>query len=410
MTKIGIIGANAPEKVLERCLARFGFEAVYVNHCLVRSRPDDELKDVLARDGIERYAAAFMENVSCPRTNDRSYKSELKKRIEKENISGLVVNTYKFCDFQHFDHRYFKENCLIPIMIIEHELDAQSEGQIMTRLEAFFEGMKKKVKVDTKLKDKKGYFVGIDSGSHATKLVCIDENKNVIARHIVPTGTSVKRSVADALKKLEEQGVVRSSIKKIVATGYGRNNVEGADEIVTEITCHATGAYHVLGRKGTVIDIGGQDSKAIRIGDDGKVLQFAMNDKCAAGTGRFLEVMASKLEIGLEEFANMAQGAGNAVPVSSMCSVFAESEVISLIASGSPKEEIAKGIHRAIAERTASLSRRIGGEAPYFMAGGVAKNRCLVAELEAFLGSKIDVIEEPQFTGALGAALIAHKG
>lgn len=424
--KIGVIGANVPLKVLEASLSKFGFEAVYLNHCLVKSYPDERLKGIA--DDLQKYASEFLKKNSCPRTNDFDYKVQLKKRIENEGIKGLVVNAIKFCDFHHFDYRYFKENLVIPTLIIEHELDANSEGQIMTRLDAFFESILSVITGSAKQSrgaggiaspakdrwrarnDKNGYFVGIDSGSHATKLVCIDANKNVVARKMAPTGTSVKKSVEKALCDLAGDGIERDKIRRIVATGYGRNNVDGADEIITEISCHAAGAFHLLGKAATVIDIGGQDSKAIRIGDGGNVAQFAMNDKCAAGTGRFLEVMAGKLEMDLPEFAELALKAGRTVPVSSMCSVFAESEVISLIATGSSKDEIAKGIHRAIAERTASLTRRINGTPPYYIAGGVAKNRCLVAELQNCLGAEIFVIDEPQFTGALGAALFALKG
>ncbi len=329
--------------------------------------------------------------------------------MENEGIAGIVVNAIKFCDFHHFDYRYLKEHAGVPALMIEHELEVNSEGQLMTRLEAFFEGLKKNAGIKAKAGSGK-YFVGLDSGSHATKLVCIDGNKNIVARHIVPTGTSVKRSVGEVLKELEGAGIARKDVKRIVATGYGRNNVEGADEIITEISCHAAGAYHLLGKPATVIDIGGQDSKAIKIGEDGTVRSFAMNDKCAAGTGRFLEVMAAKMDVGLDEFAKLAMRARNTVPVSSMCSVFAESEVISLVAAGASKDEIAKGIHSAIAERTVSLARRINGAPPYYMAGGVAKNKCLVSELKRCLNSDIEVVEEPQFTGALGAALFALKG
>ncbi len=405
--KIGILGANVPLKALEACLKKFGFEALYLNHCLVKSRPDAKLMELTG--DLQKYAAGFLKKNSCPRTNDLDYKGELKKTIEKEGVAGLIVNAVKFCDFHHFDYKYFKENLAIPVLIIEHELDVNSEGQVMTRLDAFFESIKRKIKVKAKAKAGE-YFVGIDSGSHATKLVCIDADKNIVARKMVPTGTSVKKSVERSLKELAEDGIVKGQIARIVATGYGRNNVEGASRIVTEISCHAAGAFHILGKPATVIDIGGQDSKAIRMSDGGKVAQFAMNDKCAAGTGRFLEVMASKMEMDLTEFAKLALKAKKSVAVSSMCSVFAESEVISLIATGSAKDEIAKGIHMAIAERTASLARRIGGEPPYYMAGGVAKNICLVRELKNCLGSEIEVIDEPQFTGALGAALFALEG
>ena len=409
--KIGILGANVPLKVLENSLNKFNLEAIYLNHCLVKSYSDNELKAIARKEDIEGYAHEFLKKNSCPRTNDYNYKKELKDRIQSEDIKGLIINTLKFCDFQHFDYRYFKKELEIPMLILEHELEANYEGQIMTRLEAFFEGITKKTKTKNKAPDGlKGFFVGIDSGSHATKLVCIDGEGKIVSKQIATTGTSVKKSVRKVLSELAKDGIDRKKITRIVATGYGRNNVEDADEIITEISCHAVGAHHILGRGGTIIDIGGQDSKAIRIDDEGRVVQFAMNDKCAAGTGRFLEVMANKLEMGLEDFAKLALNANKSVLVSSMCSVFAESEVISLIASGKSKEEIAKGIHKAIADRTASLSRRVNGMPPYYMAGGVSKNGSLVRELEDCLGSKIEVIEGPQFTGALGAALFALKG
>jgi predicted CoA-substrate-specific enzyme activase len=420
--KIGILGANIPMNVFDLCLNKYGFEAVYLNHCLVKSYPEKELEEKAA--DIKNYSRLFLDKNKCPRTNDNEYKEQLKKRIREEGITGLIINTLKFCDFWPFDYRYFKENLDLPILLIEHEFTASYEGQIMTRLEAFFEGIRAKfcdppspnptprVRRESEgvTMTRKDYFVGIDSGSHATKLVCINKDRKVVGRYLVPTGTSVRESVQGVLRLLAEDGISRENIARLVATGYGRNNVDGADEIVTEITCHAAGAYHLLGRGGTIIDIGGQDSKAIKIDETGRVIQFSMNDKCAAGTGRFLEVMADKLRLSLDEFAEMAKGSEEAVPVSSMCSVFAESEVISLIAGGKSKEEIAKGIHRAIAERTASLAKRINGTPPYYMAGGVSKNECLVCELESCLGSKIDVVEEPQFTGALGAALIALKG
>ncbi len=420
--KIGVLGANVPLKIFDLCLDKYGFEAVYLNHCLVKSYPDKNLQENVA--GIKTYSRMFLEKNSCPRTNDYEYKEKLKKRIKEEKIKGLIINTLKFCDFWPFDHKYFKENLDLPVLLIEHELTANYEGQIMTRLEAFFEGIRAKFcepphpnppprggrEREGVTATRKDYFVGIDCGSHATKLVCIDKDKKIIGRHLVPTGTSVRESVQGVLRLLADYGISRENIARLVATGYGRNNVDGADEIVTEITCHAAGAYHLLGRSGTIIDIGGQDSKAIKIDENGQIIQFAMNDKCAAGTGRFLEVMAEKLCLSLDEFAKMAKNSKKSVPVSSMCSVFAESEVVSLIASGKSKEEIAKGIHKAIAERTVSLVKRINGKPAYYMSGGVSKNECLVLELEHCLGSKLKVVDEPQFTGALGAALIALEG
>jgi len=195
----------------------------------------------------------------------------------------------------------------------------------------------------------------------------------------------------------------------LVGTGYGRDNIKGCDATVTEISCHALGAHHRLRRGATLIDVGGQDSKAIKIDEKGNVVRFAMNDKCAAGTGRFLEVMAQKLEVSLEAFSTLAMEARSSVPISSMCSVFAESEVISLIAEGKPKDGIARGVHKAIAERTTALCRRVAGEPPYYMAGGVAKNGGLVQELSRSLGSEVKVLDDPQFSGALGAAIVALR-
>jgi predicted CoA-substrate-specific enzyme activase len=415
---IGILGANVPMEDVEAGLENFGFKALYLNHCLTKSHPEDELMSVLQSSGLQEYAAAFLEQGSCPRFNDDTYKARLGQIVEDQGVVGLIVNAIKFCDFHPFDFRYFKNKFgnNFPILLIEHELTSSSKGQTMTRIEAFLESIKKRFpneqESDAGKRACEGeYFVGIDSGSHATKLVCIDKNKNIITRQVVPTGTSVTKSAETLLKKLVDQfNIKRSDIAKVVGTGYGRSKIGGVDSVVTEISCHALGASHILGKPVTIIDIGGQDSKAIKIDANGGVVRFAMNDKCAAGTGRFLEVIADRLEMGLEEFAELSWQAKKSVAISSMCSVFAESEVISLIASGNTKEEIAKGIHKAIAERTIALARRIDGEPPYYMTGGVAKNRGLVKELENCLGTKMEVLEEPQFSGALGAAILALRG
>lgn len=420
--KIAILGANIPMGVVDGSLKKFGFEAVHLNHCLTKSNPDVELLAILKERGVEEYAKKFLEKNSCPRTDDFSYKKAIIKQIKEDKIKGLIMNALKFCDFQPFDFKYFKDELGqdFPMLMIEHELTADYEGQTMTRLEAFFENIKNKLTKGTRphasragrgRSDLSSYYVGIDSGSHATKLVCINGKGDIVSREVVPTGTSVAKSSEVLLKRLKElHGIGPEDIGRIVATGYGRNKVVCADDVLTEISCHALGAHKILGSACTIIDIGGQDSKAIKVDADGGVVRFAMNDKCAAGTGRFLEVMAAKLEMSLEEFAELAFIAKKHVPISSMCSVFAESEVISLIASGSSREAIAKGIHKAIAERTIALAKRIEGTPPYYMAGGVAKNRGLVKELGECLGLELEVIDYPQFSGALGAALIALNG
>ncbi|HHX86733.1 MAG TPA: 2-hydroxyglutaryl-CoA dehydratase, partial [Firmicutes bacterium] len=184
-------------------------------------------------------------------------------------------------------------------------------------------------------------------------------------------------------------------------------SVPFANKQVTEITCHGKGAHFLFPAARTVIDIGGQDSKVIRLSDLGSVVDFAMNEKCAAGTGRFLEVMAQALEVKLEDMAQIARKALRSVSISSMCTVFAESEVVSLIAEGTPREEIIRGLHQAVADRTSGLVHRVGLEKQVVMTGGVAKNAGAVHCLEEKLKVKIVVPEEPQITGALGAALVA---
>jgi predicted CoA-substrate-specific enzyme activase len=193
-----------------------------------------------------------------------------------------------------------------------------------------------------------------------------------------------------------------------VATGYGRVAVAFADRQVTEISCYARGIHHLYPQVQTVIDIGGQDSKVVAVGPGGRPLDFAMNDKCAAGTGRFLEVMARALQLDLAEIGPNALRARRAADISSTCTVFAESEVISLVARGVDREEILAGICQAIARRVGAMARRVGVVPPVAIAGGVAKNVGVVNALEQFLGEELLVPPEPQIVGALGAALLAR--
>lgn len=250
---------------------------------------------------------------------------------------------------------------------------------------------------------------GIDIGSLSTEVVILEKGE-VLAQVIRPTGAdSLKAGEAAMEEALEIAGLQRDEIKFSVATGYGRIRIPGADKRITEITCHGKGAHHLIPETRTIIDIGGQDSKVICINADGKVLDFVMNEKCAAGTGRFLEVMANALEVNLKDMAAMSAKAQQAVPISSMCTVFAESEVVSLIAEGKPREEIIKGLHNSIADRIIGMVRRVGLVEQLTMTGGVAKNGGVVQALEEGLGVKINIPPEPQIVGALGAALLAEE-
>lgn len=254
------------------------------------------------------------------------------------------------------------------------------------------------------------YAVGIDIGSTSAEALILNDER-ILAWSILDTGYSSRRAAELALEAaLRQSGLTREQLGRIVATGYGRVAVDFADRQVTEISCYARGIHHLFPQVQTVIDIGGQDSKVVAVGPGGKPLDFAMNDKCAAGTGRFLEVMARVLQLELAELGPCALRARRAAEISSTCTVFAESEVITLVAEGTSREEIAAGLCRSIAKRVSGMARRVGVEPPVAFAGGVAKNVGVVRALQEELGEQLLVPQEPQIVGALGAALLARDG
>ena len=251
--------------------------------------------------------------------------------------------------------------------------------------------------------------IGIDVGSITAKAVMIGDGE-VVASKLIMTGYNTRKAaekVFDAV--VNESGIDRSAVARIISTGYGRNSVAFADKTITEITCHAMGAHYLNPAVRSVIDIGGQDSKAIAVDETGCVKDFAMNDKCAAGTGRFLEVMARALEVDLDDFGHFSIKADQPSKISSLCTVFAESEVISLISKGEERENIIAGIHESIAARVVAMAGRAGLKAPIMMTGGVAKNIGVVKALEDKIGQPIEVSPHSQVTGAIGAALLAQK-
>jgi predicted CoA-substrate-specific enzyme activase len=252
---------------------------------------------------------------------------------------------------------------------------------------------------------RKSATVGVDVGSITTKAVAL-AGEGWESR-LIATGPSPKKAAARAVEELlAAAGLERAQVARLVATGYGRARVEGADRKITEITCHARGAEHLAPGVDMVVDIGGQDSKVIKTDGAGGVVDFTMNDKCAAGTGRFLEVMAGALESRVEELGEMAKGA-EPVEITSMCTVFAESEVISLLAEDVPCERVVAGIHRSVARRVASMAQRLGLGQRILFTGGVAKNSGVRRALEQALGREVVVHEHCQLAGALGAALLA---
>jgi len=252
----------------------------------------------------------------------------------------------------------------------------------------------------------KTLFAGIDAGSRAIKIALLDAAEG----RIVATGAcdqGVEQAArADALLAdvLASRGLARDAIASTVATGYGRYAVAGANETVTEITCHATGVHHLHPEAQALVDIGGQDSKFIHLGANGRVTDFSMNDRCAAGTGRFL---ATALAFTRAEFEAAAHRAARAQKLSSMCSVFAQSEVVSLIARGAAREEMALGVHEAIATRTGALVGGVPVAPPVVFTGGCAQNQCLVRLLAAAVKQPLQVPASPQTTAALGCALQA---
>jgi predicted CoA-substrate-specific enzyme activase len=240
--------------------------------------------------------------------------------------------------------------------------------------------------------------------------VVILRGGEIISYAIVPTLSSSEAAAKSAYEQaLASAGLTSRDVTNVVATGYGRASIDFASKTVTEITCHAIGARRLFPEAKTVIDIGGQDSKVIGLAEDGRVEDFAMNDKCAAGTGRFLEVMARSLDTDLQSLGRLSSLATEDVRISSTCTVFAESEVVALVAKGASKEDIIRGLHRSVAERIYAMAARLRAEPPFVMTGGVAKNSGVIAAFEERLGTKLLVPEEPQIVGALGAAIVAAR-
>lgn len=252
-------------------------------------------------------------------------------------------------------------------------------------------------------------FLGIDIGSSSSKAAILDHEKKLRAVSVINlgTGTGAYRQVIE--KAVREAGMVREDILFTVATGYGRNGCEEANKRITEITCHAKGVRYLAGDARTVIDVGGQDSKVIRLDGNGRVDNFVMNEKCAAGTGRFLEVMARVLGCKLEELSSLADRSVKELSINNVCTVFAESEVISRLAAGDSIYDVARGAHVAVAKRVAGMCNRVGYAPKVVMTGGVALNANLVAALAAELHTPVAVAPHCQGAGAVGAAVLAWE-
>ena len=252
------------------------------------------------------------------------------------------------------------------------------------------------------------YAAGVDVGSTQTKAVIINEKREIVGRSLIDTGANVTRAAERSFAEaLQAAGLKREDVAYVVGTGYGRYKVTFGDAQITEISCHARGASFLFPKTRTVIDMGGQDAKGIHIGPDGDVKDFVMNDKCAAGTGRFLANAAEALSLSLDDIGEISMRAKNPVRLTTVCTVFVESDIMSYCAQGKKIEDILGGVHSAIAARTISLVRRVGIEPEVTFTGGVSRNIGMVRGLEEKLGMKVNVSPDSHFVGALGASIFA---
>ena len=369
------------------------------NHNRGMEAPEEGFVSKTFPEIMEWYAGALLSQVPCMRMTDVAARKAL---TESPDIRGILYHTVKFCDYYAFEYEKLRRSTDLPIMKFETDFTMQSAGQLSTRIGGFAESLG--IGKDRIVTGKGKYVAGIDSGSTTTNAAVLDLDGRLVDHAIVRTGAKAQ---AGAEKAMAELKIPREEIAAIVATGYGRKNIPFADASVTEITCHARGAFHEDPSVRTIIDIGGQDSKTISLDENGNVISFAMNDKCAAGTGRFLENMARTLEMNPSEISKAGLDWKEDLTISSMCTVFAESEVVSLIADNKRVPDIVHGLNKSVASRTMALVKRVKGKGSYMMTGGVARNLGVVKEIENLLGEPLHLPEVPDLAGAVGAALFA---
>ena len=354
------------------------------------------------------YAGELLGQLPCMRMTDAAGRKAL---CQDPRLQGVIYHTVKFCDYYGFEYSRLRRELSVPMLKVESDYTLQSGGQLRTRLEAFAESLApREAKGGGKPMSGNGYYAGIDSGSTSTDVVILDGERRMVAQVILPTGAGAAAGAQRALEQaLEQAGLRREDISAMVTTGYGRSAIKLGDKSITEITCHAKRAHFLDPEVRTIIDIGGQDSKVIRVDAQGNVVSFVMNDKCAAGTGRFLELMARTLELSMDEMSTAGLNWKEDITISSMCTVFAESEVVSLIAQNKSRADIIHGLNESVASKTCALCRRLGGEPVYMMTGGVSKNEGVAQAIRQRLGAELRISEQAQLNGALGAALFAME-
>lgn len=322
-----------------------------------------------------------------------------------ESADATVFVVPKFCDF--FDFVRPRDN--VKTYRVELDFPLNSDGQLTTRIGALME------KNDSRsvLHSEEGttvIYAGVDSGSTTTNGVLIDGKGRIIFSKTVKTGIRASNTAEGLMQEMTEFSRKNGNqIGKCISTGYGRLLVSSASDKITEISCHARGVFELFPEARGIIDIGGQDSKVIRLNSVGNVEDFAMNDKCAAGTGRFLEVMASALEMDTEKMSSLARKSKKDISISSVCTVFAESEVVSLIGMGERIEDISAGLFKAIAKRVGAMYSRLGSPTPLVFTGGVARNAGVVEAMKMLFKTEILIPDVPDIMGAYGAALFARE-
>lgn len=395
--------------------------------------PDNFIPWLEAEQGVRVVAEEFSNIFWDPLDPAQPMRSLARKMLQNPNL-GPVTNRVKMIEQMvldgkvdgvlHYSHWGCRQGCggvrpiadaldklQVPFLDLDGDcIDSRSysKGQTLTRLQGFLELMGSRKNAGPGTASGAHYYLGIDIGSLSAKAVVLDKDGEIVFDTVILTGASSRKAVETLRRMIFNERGFEGKIHRCVATGYGRGAVDYAGRQVTEISCHARGIAHLIQGVRTIIDIGGQDTKVISVDEGGCVRRFSMNDKCAAGTGRFLEMMARTLEIDIDDLGPLALAATRSAAISSMCTVFAESEVVSLIAEGTPATDIARGVCDAIAARTVSLLERIGREGKIAMSGGVARNTGVVKAIERAMNARLDLPANPQITGALGAALIAR--
>ena len=408
--RVGILGARANTNI-KRILDEHKAEVVFDFTCTGVER-----KLLLEKENVlHGYVRGLISQFPCMRMEEAANRDQVISQY-LGLADGIIYHTVQFCDNYSYEYAWLKESLSKPLLLLETDYTRQSYGQILTRMEAFLESLaaasgchiEQIEKRQRKAENDKMYVLGIDSGSTSTNAVIMDQDRQITAFSVVRTGAKSGESAERILKDvLDKAGLKWEDLSWIVSTGYGRVSIPFADETVTEISCHGKGTHYFNPHVRTILDIGGQDSKAIKLDERGEVIDFVMNDKCAAGTGRFLEAIARTLEVSIDELGPIALQSNEKITITSMCTVFAESEVISLIANNTEKADIADGICHAIAAKAFSLLKRVGLEEEFMMTGGVAKNPGVVHAVEEKLQSKLYICPEPEIVGATGAALYA---